>query len=302
MSGTISPPLVVLGATGGIGRGVVQAALEQGRPVVAVAADRAELQALRDRHPGAELHTVVGAVTGDADGARLARALRRLGRPFAGVVAAICGDPERGRLLDRPAAFLRRKLDEELLPHLAAARHLMPLLAAGERGGGYVLIGGPGSEHPWAGYGHRSVAEAALRMLARVLHDEARPLGVRVQLLAIERPVCTERNREHACPQWPSALAVGQRALALIGAHGPPRPDAVVRYPDAAGDAGVDSAPAGSTQGHAAGSGADAPTADLLPARCLQDARTLLRNLLVTDRNAISSPSSNSNPQEPSPP
>lgn len=224
-------PLVVLGATGGIGRGVVQAAVDQERPVIAVGRRSRELKALKAAYPEADLTIVVGSVASDSEGAKLARALRKLDRPFAGVVAAVCGGTERGRLLDHPAAFLRRKLDEDLLPHLAAARHLLPVLAEADRGGTYVLIGGPGSEHPWAGYGHRSIGEAALRMLARVLHDEARTMAVRVQLLTVETPVVTERNRGHACPEWPSALAIGQRALALVehGASNEPT-QAIVRY------------------------------------------------------------------------
>src|SRR3546814_1827854 len=87
------------------------------------------------------------------------------------LVAAIRGDIERGRLIDQPEEFLRRRLDEDLLPHLFAARHLLPLLA-GHGHGGYVLIGGPGAEHPWAGYGHYSIGAAALRMLARVRSEE----------------------------------------------------------------------------------------------------------------------------------
>lgn len=220
-------PLVVLGATGGVGRGVVQAAIDSGRPVVAVARSASELKALKAGYPDADLTVLAGSVANDAAGAKLARALRKLGRPLAGVVAAVCGSAERGRLLDNPAQFLRRKLDEDLLPHLAAARHLLPLLAERERGGTYVLIGGPGSEHPWAGYGHRSIGAAALRMLARVLHDEARQLAVRVQLLAVDTPVCTEFNQRHSCPEWPSALSVGQRAMALIDhdvSEEPPRP------------------------------------------------------------------------------
>lgn len=220
-------PLVVLGATGGVGRGVVQAAIDSGRPVIAVARRASELKALKAGYPHADLTVVTGSVANDAAGAKLARALRKLGRPLAGVVAAVCGSAERGRLLDNPAQFLRRKLDEDLLPHLAAARHLLPLLAERDRGGTYVLIGGPGSEHPWAGYGHRSIGAAALRMLARVLHDEARQQAVRVQLLAVDTPVCTEFNQRHSCPEWPSALSVGQRAMALIDhdvSDEPPRP------------------------------------------------------------------------------
>ncbi len=291
------PPVVILGATGAVGRGVVEAALASGRGVVAVARDKAGLQALKTKYPDADLSIVPGSVANDCEGERLTRALRKLGRPFGGVVAAVCGSAQRGRLLDHPAAFLRRRLDEDLLPHLAAARHLLPLLASGDRGGTYVLIGGPGAEHPWAGYGHRSIGAAALRMLARVLHDEARGMGVRVQLLAVDSPVCTEDNRAHACAQWPSARAVGQRAMALVEQSEPAH--AVVRYaalvpvdtdpvplaptepaPVAATD--VDSAPADSTKE----CGPErAPQESLLPSRCLQDARNLLNNLISPQRH-----------------
>lgn len=272
-------PLVVLGATGGIGRGVVQAALEHGRPVIAVARDESRLQALRQCHPQADLSLVQGSVASDADGAALAAALRRLRRLPTDVVAGVCGASERGRLLDQPAAFLRRKLDEDLLPHLAAARHLLPLLAEADRGGGYVLIGGPGDEYPWAGYGHRSISAAALRMLARVLHDEARALSVRVQLLAVETPVRTEANHACACPGWPSALAVGRRALTLLDRAEPAR--AVVSY--AARRESSPSPPADARQA------ADGDT-DLLPARCLQDVRMLLDALSLPNPNRNEAP------------
>ncbi|NUT16138.1 MAG: hypothetical protein HOQ33_16750, partial [Cupriavidus sp.] len=133
------PPVVILGATGAVGRGVVEAALAGGRGVIAVARDKAGLQALKTKYPDADLSIVPGSVANDCEGERLTRALRKLGRPVGGVVAAVCGSAERGRLLDHPAAFLRRRLDEDLLPHLAAARHLLPLLAAGDRGGTYIL-------------------------------------------------------------------------------------------------------------------------------------------------------------------
>src|SRR3546814_2871402 len=90
-----------------------------------------------------DLTVVAASVASDGEAAALAQRLRDLGRPISGVVAAIRGNIERGRLIDQPEEFLRRRLDEDLLPHLFAARHLLPLLA--EHGhGGYVLIGGPG--------------------------------------------------------------------------------------------------------------------------------------------------------------
>lgn len=222
--------ILVLGAAGEIGGGVVAAALARGHSVIAVDRDGDRLQALRDRHADAPLHCLSGSVAGDAEGTALATRLRGLDRPLAGIVASPDCPGDAGRLLDRPAAFLRHHLDRDLLPHLAAARHLLPVLAEGLRGGSYVLVGGPGSDYPWAGYGHRSVAAAALKMLARVLHDEARAMQLRVQLLALDTPVCTETNRAHACPDWPSALAVGQRALAMVERCDHGHAAAVVHY------------------------------------------------------------------------
>ncbi len=292
--------LIVLGATGAVGRGVVQAALDGGWPVIAIARDVAALDALRQEHGASDFTAISASVGSEADAARLGDELRALGRPLGGVVATVCGGSKRGRLLDQPADFLRRTLDEDLLPHLAAARHLLPLLAESDRGGAYVLIGGPGGEHPWAGYGHDSIAAAALRMLARVLHDEARAYPIRVQLLAVDSPLQTDANRKHACSQWPNALSVGRRALALIEHSAAAAPaHAVVRYAarplagsqanspwsddiDLPATAPIAEAIAPPVENAAAETtNTQEPDSDagLLPPRCLHDARTLLQTL-----------------------
>lgn len=279
-------PVLVLGATGVVGRGIVKAAVDAATPVIAVARDAVELERLRASHAGADLTVVAGSVSGDADSAELARALRALDRPLAGVVVAVSGGSGRGRLLDHPVDMLRRQLDEDLLPHLAAARHLLPLLSAANRGGSYVLIGGPGGELPWAGYGHRSVAASAQRMLACVLHDEARALGVRVQLLAIDMPVCSDHNRAHACPQWPSAVDIGRRALELVACDATGEPTrAIVQY--AARKRRTSSSTTTDVQ-TAAAPDPDSGTT-LLPARCLQDARKLLRTLIFAEPGPLNS-------------
>ena len=162
----MKPAVLVLGATGTIGSGVVRAAVEAGWPVVAVARDRQSLDELRTRHPDARLHTVVGSVADDDAATALLSELRKLTRPFAGVVAALGTGNERGRLLDHPSGRLRETFDDAVIPHLVAARHLLPWLAESGRNCGYVLIGGPGSRNPWAGYGHRSIAAAAVHLLA----------------------------------------------------------------------------------------------------------------------------------------
>jgi hypothetical protein len=102
-------------------------------------------------------------------------------------------------------------------------------------------------------------------MLACVLHEEARPLSVRVQLLAVDTPVRGQDGHPAACPQWPSALAIGQRALEMVGPPGVAPARAVVRFAPRA-------------------PGSPAPAQDQDPqtplaARCLHDARSLLRAL-----------------------
>jgi NAD(P)-dependent dehydrogenase (short-subunit alcohol dehydrogenase family) len=209
-------PVLVLGASGIVGQGVVRAALEAGYPVIAVDHDGAGLSRLQQTHVDSKLVVLEGSVATDTDSAALGKALRRLDRPIAGVVDAVSAGTIRGRLLDHPTTALCQQLESSLLPHLSAARQLLPLLGDARRGGTYVVIGGPGSSVPWLGYGHLSVAAAGLRMLAQVLHDEARAFDVRVQLLSVDLPVCAGRPRTNDCPQWPTALSIGERAMALI--------------------------------------------------------------------------------------
>jgi len=125
-------------------------------------------------------------------------------------------------MLDQPVTALRRRMEADLLPHLAAARHLLPLLAQAERGGRYILLGSPCALRAWAGHGESSVAAASIRMLAQVLHEEAKPLGVRVQLLSLTHPVCRSEAGADDCPEWFTTLSVGRAAVALLADAGVP--------------------------------------------------------------------------------
>lgn len=236
--GTINAVVVVLGATGKVGRGVVHALVEARRPLVAVADDSHALAELAAEHAGADLAVLATKLAGDAEAERLAQDLRSLGRIVDAVVVPLTHDGGRGRLLDHPASRLSRAFEHDVLPQVAIARQLVPVLGEAGRAGRYLFVLGPGSELPWAGYGYRSITSAALRMLARVLHDEARSMAVRVQLLAVEAPVSSEPRGAHECSEWPSTLAVGRRAVQLLGRDAPPSADAIVHF-----EADVDSAP-----------------------------------------------------------
>lgn len=214
-------PVLVLDAANPVGAGVVEAALAAARPVIAVSKEPRALEALRARQAeaarrGVELLVIEGSVADEAAAERLAHELRALERPLSGLVLALCKDPPRGRVLDQSARELQRNLESDLQPQLAAARQLLPVLAEHGRNGGYVVVGSAGTDHPWVGYGYRSIAAAATAMLVRVLHNEARLLGVRVQMLAVSRPVRTEANRDCACEGWPAVGEIARQALALV--------------------------------------------------------------------------------------
>jgi len=235
----MKPPVVVLDAANPVGRGVVEASLALSRPVIAVSRDAKALASLHARRhdfarKGVELIVLEGSVADEAAAEQLASDLRALERPLAGIVLALCSEPPRGRVLDQPARELHRRLELDLLPHQAAARHLLPVLSAAGRNGGYVVIGSAGTEHPWVGYGYRSIAAAAIAMLVRVLHNEARLLGVRVQMLAVSRPVKSEENHEAACTGWPDATELARQALALVDQVESRHPvSAMVRFAEA---------------------------------------------------------------------
>jgi NAD(P)-dependent dehydrogenase (short-subunit alcohol dehydrogenase family) len=208
--------VVVIDAAERAGRGVVQAALIASRSIIAVSNDTDELALLRGDSSRVDLVTVRGSIANEAESVRLAGALRELGRPFEGIVIASCGSPLGGRVLDHSVAAFRQRLEADLVPQLAAARSLLPLLTSGGRTGSYIVIGSPGAEHPWAGYSYCSVAAAAKNMLVRVLHEEARAFDVRVQLLAVKKPIRAAENGDRAGEDWPDAVAIGEQALALV--------------------------------------------------------------------------------------
>ncbi|MGQ0656866.1 MAG: SDR family NAD(P)-dependent oxidoreductase [Chromatiales bacterium] len=209
--------VVVLGASGGIGRAIVTALVAAGRQVIAVARKREGLDALAQRVGAPQQLTILpGSVATDADALRLVQELRELRKPLQGIVASVGGPIEGARLIDRPAAFLSRSFDENVVANFIAAKHLLPLLAESSRDGIYLLLGSPAAECTWAGYGHLSVSAVALRMLIQVLREEAKELPVSVQQLQLGTPVRTENNTKCACPDWIGADEVARRVVDLM--------------------------------------------------------------------------------------
>lgn len=217
MNGTLAPEVLVLGGTGSVGQGIVAALLEAGSPVLVVGRDPARLTALQEQfadEPGLEV--LLGSLGDDGSARTVAQRLAGRRRTLAAVVDAMGGPYNRGRVTDRSGDALLQALQADVMPHVHAGRHLLPLLRGGVQTRRYVLVGGPAGFKPWAGHGESSITMSATRMYAQVLHQEAQALGVRAQMLEVSDPVCTPANAAKACIEWPSALLVGRRVVSLL--------------------------------------------------------------------------------------
>jgi NAD(P)-dependent dehydrogenase (short-subunit alcohol dehydrogenase family) len=208
--------LIVIGATGGVGSGVVDAALGAGYQVVAIGRNEENLEALAQHHATERLTILRGSFEREEEAALVVRELRGLRRRIVGVVACIRSPFASGRLLERPAQFLSDTFGQNVVPHFVAAQHLLPMLAANHRDALYLVVGCATSEFPWAGYGHISIGSAARKMLVQVLREESKDLPLRIQLLQIEGQVCTHKNATMACSAWLTAEVVGRQVIELV--------------------------------------------------------------------------------------
>jgi NAD(P)-dependent dehydrogenase (short-subunit alcohol dehydrogenase family) len=236
MSGMIAaghiPTALVLGAHTAAGAGVVGALIEAGSPVLAIGERGEYLDALAECYRDESQLTLLPREDRiDETSARLlADEIRARGLTLHAVFAHLFAPSFSGRLLEKSSEQLGQRFGSDVLSHLAAARHLLPLLQQEHVTTHYVMIGGPATECGWAGHGHASIGSAALHMLAKVLHEEAAPLGVRAQLLAVEHPLSTPKNRLHACAGWPDAMSVGRKAVELLRPTKPGPVRAIVRF------------------------------------------------------------------------
>jgi len=212
-----TPSVIVLGATGNIGREITAQLVTRNYRVVAVARNVERLKALAARLNARErLSIVPGSVESEFKADQLARAIREQGHPITAVVSALRGPVESGRLLSRSAPEFVHSLEADVVAPFIAAKHFLPLLAEAGPGGLYLLLGGPMAACAWSGYGHLSVAASALQMLTHVIREEAKELPVTVQELQIGTPVRSESNAECSCPDWIGADEVARRVVTLI--------------------------------------------------------------------------------------
>ena len=212
--------IVVLGAAGGVGEGIVDELLRAGARVLAVSRTAARLDQLaerlaRPRH----LELIVGDVSSEEAAAALVQSAKRAAPRVDGVVASIGSWWEGPPLTRTPLADWNAVLAERLTSHFLAAKYFIPIIVETSPRGFYLSIGGSHAEVARPNSGPVSVASAAQVMLTKVLRAEAVQANVRIQELIIWTTIATRAHAGEVDPSWITPNDVGRHIIALLASE-----------------------------------------------------------------------------------
>ena len=204
--------LLVVGASGDVGRGIVQAALQSGRKVVAAGRNAAKLAAVDGQESADRLARITGDIASESDAERLWAAACDVFGDVTDVVISVNGPNSVRPLLQWNSDELRELLANNVLTHFVAARTFLPRLP---ETGMLIGIGGGTADFIFPKMAPVSMSQAALRMLYRGLAKEHRS-GAQLRELMIASMVAGQSNRETAQPDWVTDLDVGRHVCAIL--------------------------------------------------------------------------------------
>lgn len=206
--------VVVIGATGDVGTGIVQALLQRGHEVIAAARNPERLDALVNRlgNPAA-LKSTTGSLESDGHAEELLRRVHAIRPAFDATIVSVNSPRQPGPLLDHSSDSLATLLRGDLVAHYAAARTFIPAIA---HGGTLLGIGGGSCDFILRGGVPQSAAQAALRMLYRGLAAELVSGPVHIRELIIASIVNGASTRDRADPAWVTDAEIGAQAAAIV--------------------------------------------------------------------------------------
>lgn len=213
--GTELPRLVVVGAAGEVGYGVVHAALARGWRVVAVARDQHALDMLVEEFSGSMLQTVRGSVETAADAQELVQLVALDGSTSVVVATSVKWTvaPLASATADATLAYVANYLR----PHLVSANAFLPRMREHTC---YLGFGGGMADFVAPGMAAVSMAQAAARMFYRSLARERGERGPLVRQMLIAAKVNGRSNRDKAAANWLTDVEIGNRACDLVGDPG----------------------------------------------------------------------------------
>lgn len=201
--------LMIIGGSGDVGRGIVDAAAKRRWAVTVVGRDRARLDAIADDF--GDVATLVGDISSSAGVAELAAQVDLA--TVGAVVVSVNARLVPGSLLATPWAEMAGHVHQQYEAHMSAAFGLIPGMSAGSR---FVGIGGGMADVTYPGLGAASIAQAGLRAAYRHLRKEGRAHGVAVHQLVVHSMVAGRSNRSTADSSWLTAEEVGEAVCTML--------------------------------------------------------------------------------------
>jgi NAD(P)-dependent dehydrogenase (short-subunit alcohol dehydrogenase family) len=218
-----SPPsswhILVAGAAGAIGSGIVAELVETGAHVIAVDRDETGLRRLQQELPGESLQRLSSAVCelSSPEGvAELAKDIPPPERGLNGLVSCLGAWWEGGLLREVPVLQEWEKVAAStIVPQLLLAHEFVPMLAENEKARCLWINGGT-AVNPQPKAGLVNIASAAQLMLARVLNAEEK--GLSSATLLLEGPV-RSRKLLDPNPEWMDSRGVGAACVRILSAQ-----------------------------------------------------------------------------------
>lgn len=208
----VKETVLVVGAAGNVGQGIVAAVLASGRNAVAAELKDEWLVKLTARHAGAAFASVTGSIASEDAATALWNAASE---PFGGidhVVVSVNVPVEERLLMDFSEAELSSVLIGNVLTHFVAAKVFLPLLPDH---GLIVGIGGGTADFIFPKMAPISMTQAATRMLYRGFGKEIKA-GAQTRELMIISMVNSANSKDYAKPDWVTAEEVGQHICAIL--------------------------------------------------------------------------------------
>jgi NAD(P)-dependent dehydrogenase (short-subunit alcohol dehydrogenase family) len=171
---------LVTGASGGLGRCLVERALEEGERVVATTRKPSELQELAGRFPGRIQVVELDITQPDQIRAVVEEAAGLWGR--LDVVVSNAGFGLLGGLEECARDQIQRNIAVNLMGPIDLMRAALPILRA-QRSGHLILIGAAASISNYPGFAVYGGAKAAVEVVAESVRSEAAVFGVRVSVV-----------------------------------------------------------------------------------------------------------------------
>lgn len=201
--------LLVIGASGDVGQGIVAAAASRGWQIVASGRTQAKLDAIAARYDG------VIALQGDVGSPETATVLINAAKAamdgLDAVIVSVSAPVTFLPLFDQDEASLMALFRSNILSHIIAAKAALDALPDD---GVLLGLGGGLADFVPPGGAHQSMVQAGLRNIYRGLARENKPRIVRqMQIVSM---VNGESKRERAEESWLTDRECGEHACAIV--------------------------------------------------------------------------------------